>query len=98
MEISELEGQEKPQFFAEFFCIKGQDLFCFFTLKSPFVCKKIVHNDVIYPSPIFPSNEWNELRVGKIWVRGKDERREAAEFAPELYQKFFILVNILSFY
>ena len=77
MEISELEGQEKPQFFAEFFCIKGQDLFCFFTLKGPFVCKKIVHNDVSFSFP--PA----EPPKAKAFERCEAERWNDRAFAKQ---------------
>ena len=80
MEISELEGQEKPQFFAEFFCIKGQDLFCFFTLKSPFVCKKIVHNDVSFSfPPAEPRTNENEFRGARLRDGTTEHLRSKAE-------------------
>ena len=46
----------------------------------------ISHNDVIYPSPIFPSNEWNELRDGKIRVRGKDFPQKIRRVASTIFR------------
>ena len=76
-EGSGLEGQEKRQFFEEFFCIRGQESIPFFTHKKPLsIAKKLKLTVVIYPSLGSPPKKRSFFWLGRPEVRGKGFSQE----------------------